>query len=115
MKYAKEKKELKDFKPIYNCRFHPFNWWHEVGCPHKAWGVQDLQNALNLAKQSNAYLTSLLTSQREEGRKEVIKEFAKIMEIGYKELERKLKNYKNLSTPKEGGKKDFKPRTRGVG
>lgn len=18
----------------YNCRFHPTDWWHEVGCPH---------------------------------------------------------------------------------
>jgi hypothetical protein len=22
---------------IWHCRFHPFDWWHEVGCPHMDW------------------------------------------------------------------------------
>lgn len=21
----------------YNCRFHPYDWWHEIGCPHMEW------------------------------------------------------------------------------
>ena len=30
----------------WNCRFHPGDWWHEVGCPHKVWTVEELRNAL---------------------------------------------------------------------
>lgn len=51
------KKSLKDFNPSYTCRFHPTDSFHEVGCPHRAWGIDDLQKALNAAKQSNAYLS----------------------------------------------------------
>lgn len=55
-------KSLDDFKHItWNCRFHPFNGWHEAGCPHREWTKEQLQDALNLAKQSNAYLIYLLT------------------------------------------------------
>lgn len=57
-----EEKELTDFKPQYTCRFHPTDYWHEVGCPHQAWGMQDLQQALDNAKQSNAYLLYKLTN-----------------------------------------------------
>jgi hypothetical protein len=53
-------KELKDFSPTWCCRFHPVNWWHEVGCPHREWTKEELQEALNNAKQSNAYLVYLL-------------------------------------------------------
>lgn len=27
------------------CRFHPFNWWHEVGCPHMEWTPEELAEA----------------------------------------------------------------------
>jgi hypothetical protein len=30
----------------WNCRFHPVDWWHEVGCPHKEWTVEELRDAL---------------------------------------------------------------------
>jgi len=30
----------------WNCRFHPTNWWHTVGCPHQKWTVEQLQSAL---------------------------------------------------------------------
>ena len=56
-----EKKELKDFSPSYNCRFHPTDGWHEVGCPHKEWTKEELQEALNNSKQSNAYLIYLIS------------------------------------------------------
>lgn len=52
-----QKKSLEDFEPVYGCRFHPTDWWHEVGCPHQEWSVQELQEALNRTKQSNAYLS----------------------------------------------------------
>ncbi len=53
-------KTLDDFQPQYSCRFHPTDWWHEVGCPHQTWTNEQLQDALNKAKQSNAYLSHLL-------------------------------------------------------
>lgn len=39
-------------KPIYNCRFHPTDGWHEVGCSHREWTKEQLQDALNKAKRS---------------------------------------------------------------
>ena len=30
---------------VYNCRFHPVNWWHEVGCPHMTWTAEQLADA----------------------------------------------------------------------
>lgn len=24
-------------QPAWACRFHPTDWWHEVGCPHMEW------------------------------------------------------------------------------
>ncbi len=53
-------KKLEDFKASYSCRFHPTDGFHEVGCPHKEWTKEELQNALNHAKQSNNYLVYLL-------------------------------------------------------
>ena len=28
-------KQKKECNKVWNCRFHPFAGWHEVGCPHK--------------------------------------------------------------------------------
>jgi hypothetical protein len=40
-------------KPItWICRFHPTNSFHEVGCPHQEWTKEELQRALELAKES---------------------------------------------------------------
>ena len=55
-----KEKVLDDFKPQYSCRFHPTNWWHEVGCSHKRWTKKQLQEALDNSKQSNAYMAHLL-------------------------------------------------------
>ena len=64
MKLSPNKKEWeKEFpKPVYNCRFHPINGWHEVGCPHKEWTKEQLQDALNKSKSSQQYQLSLLSS-----------------------------------------------------
>jgi hypothetical protein len=49
-------KQLEDFAPVYSCS----GTSHEVGCPHKEWSREDLQDALNNAKHSNEYLCYLL-------------------------------------------------------
>lgn len=30
----------------WNCLEHPTNGYHEVGCPHRLWNLEDLQSAL---------------------------------------------------------------------
>lgn len=35
------------------CRFHPTNWFHEVGCPHKEWTKEELQKVVNTKKISD--------------------------------------------------------------
>jgi len=47
---------LDDFQPRYSCDANG----HEFGCPHKTWSVEQLQVALNQAKQSNAFLLDVL-------------------------------------------------------
>jgi hypothetical protein len=49
----------------WNCRFHPTDWWHEVGCPHQAWTVDQLRDQIvtmkrgaNIALDSYKTLTS---------------------------------------------------------
>jgi rhamnogalacturonyl hydrolase YesR len=37
----------------WTCRFHPTDWWHEVGCPHQEWTKEQLLAALVTAKYSN--------------------------------------------------------------
>jgi len=64
-----EIKKLKDFKPTWNCRFHPTDWWHEVGCPHQEWTKEQLKGALEASKQSNAYLEYLLSSKLQQSDK----------------------------------------------
>jgi len=34
----------------WSCRFHPTDWFHEIGCPHMEWTKEQLQEALELAK-----------------------------------------------------------------
>ena len=34
----------------WNCRFHPTDWWHEIGCPHREWPKEQLQSALESNK-----------------------------------------------------------------
>lgn len=44
MKYASLRKRAEKYN--WCCRFHPFNWWHEVGCPHREWTREQLYSAL---------------------------------------------------------------------
>lgn len=30
----------------WNCRFHPTDGWHEIGCPHQFWTADELRSAL---------------------------------------------------------------------
>lgn len=36
----------------YSCRFHPTDWFHEVGCPHMEWTPEQLQEAERLRAHS---------------------------------------------------------------
>jgi len=47
-----ERAKFLEGKPSYNCRFHPTDYWHEVGCPHRDWTKEELQDALDKAKRS---------------------------------------------------------------
>ena len=41
--------ELKDIETVevsWICRFHLTNWFHEVGCPHQDWTIDQLRSAL---------------------------------------------------------------------
>ena len=31
----------------WECKNHPTDGYHEVGCPHRLWNIEDLQGALN--------------------------------------------------------------------
>jgi hypothetical protein len=48
--------------PTYNCRFHPTEWFHEVGCPHREWTVEELKHAIDSNKlfQQNNLETNLM-------------------------------------------------------
>ena len=39
-------------QPIWACRFHPTEWFHEVGCPHMEWTKEQLQEALVVQKKA---------------------------------------------------------------
>ncbi len=36
--------------PKWLCRFHPTEYFHEVGCPHMEWTKEQLMDALSTAK-----------------------------------------------------------------
>lgn len=38
----------------WNCRFHPSDWWHEVGCPHQKWSLSQLEQAAEMAIESGS-------------------------------------------------------------
>ena len=46
MKLQDIKSKIEDVVVHWSCRFHPTDWWHEVGCPHQVWSKDDLLNAL---------------------------------------------------------------------
>lgn len=62
MKLEDFNKKIDAVEVTWNCRFHPTNWWHEVGCPHKKWTNKELLDALISKKkfeQSNLIGTKL--------------------------------------------------------
>lgn len=42
---AASNNETPDGKRTWICRFHPFHWFHEVGCPHVQWTAEQLADA----------------------------------------------------------------------
>lgn len=40
----------KDTVVSWNCRHHPIDGWHEVGCPHQTWTSDQLLSALVTCK-----------------------------------------------------------------
>ena len=44
------KHKISEQKIEWHCRFHPTDWWHEVGCSHQEWSKEDLQSALEAKK-----------------------------------------------------------------
>lgn len=45
---------------VWNCRFHPTDGFHEVGCPHVEWTNDRLQEAVVNSKRSMAAITAPL-------------------------------------------------------
>ena len=41
----------------YTCRFHPTEFFHEVGCPHRTWAISELESAVETAKESQKMLS----------------------------------------------------------
>lgn len=55
-----ERKNFLKQKPNYCCRFHPTDWFHEVGCADREWTVEELQSALDSCKRSEELRIYLL-------------------------------------------------------
>lgn len=49
-------KEIDNAGIVWYCRFHPTESFHEVGCPHQQWTVEQLTNALISKKRFEAYM-----------------------------------------------------------
>ncbi len=37
---------MSELEVTWSCRHHPTDWWHEVGCPHMEWTIEQLRDAL---------------------------------------------------------------------
>ena len=48
---------------VYNCRFHPWNWWHEVGCPHMDWTPEQLAEAERVREEGKKLAGKALTPE----------------------------------------------------
>lgn len=59
-------------KPVYSCRFHPTDGFHEVGCPHLKWAADELQLALDNAKRSQENILNLVASAKQQGIRETV-------------------------------------------
>ena len=50
---------------LWMCRFHPTEWFHEVGCPHQEWTKEQLQSALETSKRGNLVVLETFKTQLE--------------------------------------------------
>lgn len=57
---SKKMDELKE-KVVFGCRFHPTDWFHEVGCPHMDWTKEQLIDAIKMAKVTHKVLVKQLS------------------------------------------------------
>ena len=46
LRALKEEPAPVDINVTWNCRVHPKDSWHEVGCPHKMWSASELHAAI---------------------------------------------------------------------
>lgn len=56
---------IENIQITWSCRFHPTDWFHEVGCPHREWTKEELQGALETAKKTIAYHFELFKKHQE--------------------------------------------------
>ena len=50
-----ESKEIDSMPVTWVCRFHPTDWFHEIGCPHKTWTREQLLDALIAKKKFDTW------------------------------------------------------------
>lgn len=55
--------KIDDYPITWSCRFHPTEWFHEVGCPHVEWTREQLQSALETHKRNDAYHADIFRRQ----------------------------------------------------
>ena len=62
-----------DDEPVlsWNCRFHPTDWWHTTGCPHRGWSIAEYRNALEgtypISLQRKKYLEDRIEELKKQG------------------------------------------------
>jgi hypothetical protein len=56
MSLEDDQKEIENQEIFFSCRFHPTDWFHEVGCEHQDWTKEQLRSALISAKKSHQYI-----------------------------------------------------------
>ena len=44
-------------EPVWDCKIHPTDWHHEVGCPHRMWSPEELLDGLKNFKLKGKPLT----------------------------------------------------------
>ena len=82
------KSKTKNTEVHWSCRFHPTNWWHEVGCPHQTWTKKDLLGALVSKKQfeESKLKGTILTEDKKTAYEE--RDYAKAIAEGLEVLRR---------------------------
>ena len=54
----------------WTCRFHPTDWFHELGCPHREWTKEEYKSALHSKKIGEQLMLEALKQAKLEGRRE---------------------------------------------